>query len=127
MDSGLAPNEAGQKIIEKLNDEEFAAMMVFGRQMVCEMLVSPRLVQNPRPGTDEVGPDDIGEDFWFLFAHAMEAFPGLSVTVGNREVEVSDLESFRPEPGVSGDSADGAEIRTASEQPTGGQGVVNSA
>jgi hypothetical protein len=112
------------EIIEKLTDLELAAVMVFARELVCAMLVSPRLVKNPSPGTDEVGPDDIDlADFWFLWNHAMTGFFGLSVPVGHgdtaTEVEVSDLSNFREESGLSGNSDDGAEVRSDTEQSAG--------
>jgi hypothetical protein len=120
----ISEPERGLTFVANMNDEEFAAMMAFARELVCAMLVSPKLVQHPRPGTDEVGPDDIGDDFWYLFGYAVDGFSTLPVPVANQEVEVGDLESFRQEPGVSGDSTDGAEVRTDAEQPAAGQGLV---
>jgi hypothetical protein len=112
---GIPLEEIGLNALDKLSDEELAAMMLFGRELVCAMLVSPKLVLNPRPGFDEMGPDDIGDDYWFLFNYAMTGFYGLKVPVGDQEVEVSDLASFRRKSGVSGDSVDGAEVRDDAE------------
>lgn len=115
------------ELFAKMPDEEFAAFVVFARELVCVMLVSPRLVRDPKPGSDEIGPDDIGDDFWYLFNYAMSGYFGLKVPVGNQEVEISDLESFRPESGVSGDSVDGPDVRSDPEQLVGDSRVVNSA
>lgn len=112
----VSAEEQGIRVIEKMTDDELAAVLIFARELVCAMLVFPRLVQNPRPGTDEVGPDDIGDDFWFLFNYAMEGYFGLRVPVGNAEVEVGDLKTFRQEPSVSGDSVDGEDVRANTEQ-----------
>lgn len=108
--------ESGLEVIATMTDDEFAAVMIFARELVCAILISPRLVQNPQ-NENEIGPDDIGDDFWFLFNYAMTGFFNLTVPVGNQEVEVSDLKSFRPEPGVSRDSSDRSEIRPNAEQP----------
>jgi hypothetical protein len=91
------------------------------------MMVSPKLVLNPDPDKDEIGPDDIGNDFWWLFEYAMTNFYGLKVPVGDEEVKVSDLESFRPESGVSGVRVDSVHVPPDTEQPLGDRGLVNSA
>ena len=109
-ETDLSPEEYGLSLIAKMDDEELASIMIFARELVCAMLISPRLVQNPRPGSDEIGPDDIGDDFWFLFNYAMTGFFNLKVPVSNEEVEVADVESFRSESGVSGNSIDGTGV-----------------
>lgn len=111
------PLEYGLSALEKMSDEELAAVMIFGRELVCAMMVSPKLVLEPRPGFNEIGPDDIGDDFWFLFNHAMSGFFGLKVPVGNEEVEVSDLSNFRDESSVQGDSVDSSEVRANPVEP----------
>lgn len=116
---GLSPEEYGLKTLANMGDEELAAVMIFARELVCAMLVSPRLVREPRPGFNEIGPDDIGDDFWFLFNYAMTNFYNLSVPVGETEVQVSDLETFRSKSGVSGDRVDSPEVRADTEQPVG--------
>jgi hypothetical protein len=124
----LSPHLQGLEFISRMSDDELAAMVVFARELVCAMLVSPRLVQSRRPGTNEVGPDDIGDDFWFLFNYAMTGFFNLPIPVGgNQEVEINDLESFRSDPSVSGDSTDGQDVRTDPEQPSGDSRLVDSA
>lgn len=113
---GMSPEEFGLYTLAKMDDEELAAVMIFARELVCAMLVSPKLVRQPRPGTDEIGPDDIGNDFWELFAYAMTNFYNLKVPVGDGEVEVKDLETFRPVSGVSGISEDSESISPTTEQ-----------
>lgn len=112
--------EYGLDVLAKMSDEELAGVLVFARELVCAMLVSPKLVKNPRPNTNEIGPDDIGDaDFWFLFDYAMKGYYGLKVPVGNEEVEVSDLESFRSESSVSGSGVDSESLSPDTEQPIG--------
>jgi len=124
---GQGEQEYGLDIIASMSDEELAAVMIFARELVCAMLVSPKLVKQPI-NDDEIGPDDIPDnDFWFLFNHGMTGFFNLRVPVGTEEVEVSDLTSFRRESGVSGHSLDGADVRADTEQPAGDQGLVTSA
>lgn len=116
---GLSPEEYGLKTLANMDDEELAGVMIFTRELVCAMLVSPRLVREPRPGMNEVGPDDIGDDFWWLFNYAMTGFYGLKVPVGDAEVEVADVESFRPESSFPGDSVDGESVSPNTKQPAG--------
>jgi hypothetical protein len=114
------------QVVAAMTDEERDAVMLFARELVCAMVVNPRLVQNPKG--DELGPDDIGEDFWFLFNYGMTGFFNLPVPVGSaQEVEVADLKSFRAEPGVSGDSPNRAEVRPDTEQPPGDTELVDRA
>jgi hypothetical protein len=128
QDTSLSTHERGLQIIANMSDEELGAVMIFARELVCAMLVSPRLVQSPRPGTDEIGPDDIGDDFWWLFAYAMGGYFGLPVPVGDdQEVSISDLESFRTDEGVPRDSNNSADVRPDTEQPVGDQGLEHSA
>jgi hypothetical protein len=108
--------DVGFDVLDKLSDEELAAVVVFARELVCSMVVSPKLVLNPNPDLDEVGPDDIGNDFWPLFNYGMTAFLGFKVPVGEGEVEVSDLVNFRGEPGIQGDSVDSSDVRAETEQ-----------
>lgn len=122
-DDNLSPEERGLRVVSGMSDDELAAVMIFARELVCAMLVSPRLVQHPK-SEDEIGPDDIGDDFWFLFNYAMTGFFGLRVPVGDREVEVADLKTFRDESGFSGDSDNSAEVRSDPEQLTGNSGLV---
>lgn len=123
---GLTPEEYGLKTLANMDDEELAAVMIFARELVCAMLVSPKLVREPRPGHNEIGPDDIGDDFWFLFNYAMTSFYNLSVPVGETEVQVKDLETFRSESGISGDSDNSASVRADTEQPVVDRGLVGS-
>jgi hypothetical protein len=117
-----------EEMFEQMSDEELAAVVVFTRELVCAMLVSPKLVLNPNPSKDEIGPDDIGEDLWFLFNYGMTNFFGLKVPVGEAEVEVKDLETFRAEPGISGDSVDSVHLPiTEPEREAANQGLVGSA
>lgn len=113
----LSPEEYGLQTLAKMSDDELAAVMIFARELVCAMLVSPRLVREPRPDSDEIGPEDIGDDFWFLFGHGMTGYFNLKVPVGNGEVEVKDLETFRPESGVSGHGADGGSVSSDTQLP----------
>lgn len=122
-----SPQEYGLSVLAKMGDEELAAVMIFARELICAMIVSPKLVLNPRPGFNEIGPDDVPDsDFWELFNRAMTDFFGFKIPVGNEEVEVSDLETFRAESGVSGNSVDGPEVRPNAEQPIGDQRLVSS-
>jgi hypothetical protein len=109
-----------------LSKDDQDALMEFGRELVCAMVVSPPLIRHPKDDT-EVGPDDIGDAFWELFIYAMSGYFNLKVPVGNEEVEVADLTTFREESGIQGDGDHGSEIRPASEQPDGDRGLVASA
>lgn len=125
---GETIEEAGVRTIAEMSDEELAALTIFARELVCAMLVSPKLVLNPNPDRDEIGPDDIGNDFWELFNYGMTNFYNLRVPVGNdAEVEVKDLESFRAESGVSGASVDGAHVPRETIDPFGDPGRLDSA
>lgn len=119
---GQSAEDYNSEVIEQMSDDELAALMVFARGLVCAMLVSPKLVLNPREDHDEIGPDDMPTtDFWFLFNYGMENFIGIKVPVGEgdteTEVEVTDLETFRPESSVSGASVDGAPVSVTESEP----------
>jgi hypothetical protein len=113
----LSPEEYGLQTLAKMSDDELAAVMIFARELVCAMMVSPKLVREPHPDRDEIGPDDIGDDFWFLFNYGMTGYFNLKVPVGSGEVEIADVESFRPQPSVSGHSTDSAGIQSDAEYP----------
>ena len=129
--AGLTEQEAALSLAKDLadmSDEELATIMISGRELICATLVSPKLVLNPRPDMGEIGPDDMPfPDFLFLFTQVMGDFYQIKVPVGETEVEVADLETFRTESGVSRDRVDGASIPSNSEQPNGDQGLVDSA
>jgi len=117
----MTPQEQAKRglmLIEKMTDDELSAYVTFARELVCAILVSPRLVLKPKPGSDEIGPDEIPDsDFWWLFHYSMSGHLNLTVPVGpKQEVKVADLTSFREESGVSGDRDNGAEVRTNAEQ-----------
>jgi len=126
---GQSMQDYGSQVIEQMSDEELAALMIFARGLVVAMMVSPKLVLNPREGYDEIGPEDVPPvDFWFLFNYGMENFIGIKVPVGDTEVEVSDLETFRGEPGIQGDSVDSVHVPIAEpERAATDQGLVDSA
>lgn len=115
---GQSPQDYGLKLLEDMSDEELAGLMIFARELICAMVVSPKIVLNPREGFDEIGPDDIGDDFWFLFNYAMEGFFNIKVPVGSGEVEVADLATFRGQSSVSGHGVDSQDIQSTSEQPS---------
>lgn len=120
-----------QDVIAGMSDTELRALIEFAGKMVIAMVVSPRLVENPDPDKDEIGPKDIGNDFWFLFGYGMQNFVGIKVTVGSgeteTEVDVSDLESFRGKPGVQGNSVDGAHVPPVAVESGGDQRLSDSA
>ncbi len=126
---GQSMENYGEEIIAKMSDEEIATLMLFAKGLVCAMLVSPKLVLAPRPDADEIGPEDVPPvDFWFLFNYGMENFMDLKVPIADTEVEVSDLETFRSESGIQGDSMDSAHLPvTESERAVTDQGLVGSA
>lgn len=117
------------RVITELSDEEIASLTAFARDFVPAMMVSPRLKLNPNPALDEIGPDDIpGSDFWFLFNYGMTNFMGIKVPIGNTEVEAQDLNSFREQSGVPGNSVDSLHIPVAEpEREVANQGLGNSA
>ena len=125
---GQSIEDYNLEAIERMSDDEMAALMVFARGLVCAMLVKPKLVLQPHPERDEIGPDDMpSTDFWFLFNYGMANFIGIKVPVGETEVEVSDLETFRPESGIQGDSVDGASVPvTEPERAATDPGLVHS-
>lgn len=115
---GQSLEDYNLEAIEKMSDDEMAALMIFARGLVCAMLVSPKLVLNPREDHDEIGPDDMPTaDFWFLFNYGMTNFLGIKVPVGETEVEVADLETFRAESGIQGDSVDGTSLSVTESEP----------
>lgn len=118
-------NQSPEDKLAEMSDEEQDAIVSLAREVIVAMVVSPKLVLNPKDG--ELGPDDTGTDFWPLFSYAMTNFFNVKVAVGNEEVEVKDLESFREEPGVSGDGVDSAHISPNTEQPAGDPGLVDGA
>jgi hypothetical protein len=125
---GQSAADYGSEVIEQMSDEELTTLMLFARGLVVAMMVSPKLVLNPREGHDEIGPEDVPPvDFWFLFNYGMENFIGIKVPVADTEVEVSDLETFRGESGIQGDSVDSVHVPvTESEPATTDQGLVDS-
>lgn len=124
---GEGLNEYYARIMAELPDEELAGWILFGKELVLAMVISPKLVPTPDPEKDEIGPEDIGEDFWFLFNYAMQNFYGIKVPVGDGEVEARDLESFRAESGISGTSVDSAHIPPATESNEGDRGLLDGA
>jgi hypothetical protein len=105
----------GLSLISDMTDDEQAAVLDFARELVCAMVVNPPLTLKPKT-PDELTPDDIADDMWFLLTYAMTGFFNLPVPVGdNQEVQVSDLKSFRSDDSVSRDSADGTDVRTDTE------------
>lgn len=124
---GRSLEEYGQDLLERMDDDELGALVTFARELVCAMLVSPRLVLNPNHDRGEVGPDDIENDFWFLFNYALTGFYNLKVPVGDGEVEVKDLETFRGEPVIQADSVGSANVLPDTESMAGHQGLVGSA
>lgn len=118
-----------EDVFDEMSDEELAALTLFAGELVRAMVISPKLVLNPREGCDEIGPEDVpGPDFWFLFNYGMMNFVGIKVPVGETEVEVSDLETFREEPGVQGDSLDIVHVPvTEPEREAANRGLVDSA
>lgn len=110
-----------------LSEEEQEGIVAFARELIVAMVVSPKLKLNPKPDSDELGPDDTGVDFWPLFSYGMSNFFNAKVPVGDGEAEVKDLETFREEPGIRGDSVDSLHVSPNPEQPVGDQGLVDSA
>ena len=114
-----APIEEKRKFwegkIERMSDDELAALLMFAKDLIVTMVISPRIVlEASDDDEDTITPEDIGNDFWFLFAYGMANFVGIKVPVGapgaESEVKVSDLETFRTESSVSGDSVDGVHV-----------------
>lgn len=126
---GQSIEDYNAEVFEQMSDEELAAVTLFARDLVCAMLVSPKLVLNPREDRDEMGPDDVPPmDFWHLFNYGMTNFIGIQVPVGDTEVEVADLETFRGESGIQGDGVDGVHIPVSeSERTATDQGLVSGA
>lgn len=125
-------DEYNQRLTVQMTDEEQEAAVAVARELLVASVVLPRLSMNPGPG--ELHPDDTGIDFWFLYNYAYRNFMGIKVPVGDEaneteaEVEVKDLESFREESGVSGDSLDSVHVPiTEPERATTDQGLVDSA
>lgn len=114
--------------LAKLDDEQLAALLLFADQLLCAILDSPKLVPNPDPDKNQIGPRDIPDlDFWQLFIHGMGGFTNIAVPVGDTEVKVSDLESFREGAGVQGLGVDSASVSPDTEQLVGDQGLVDGA
>lgn len=113
--------------LAELSEEEQESIVAFARELIVAMLVSPKLKLNPKPDSDELGPDDTGLDFWPLFSYGMSNFFNAKVPVGDEEVEVTDLETFREEPSVSGTGVDGPSLPVAvTERETSDPGLVHS-
>lgn len=106
---GQTDDEYAQEVLKHISDEEMVGM---ARELIVAMVESPKLVLNPKPDTEEIGPDDTGVDFWPLYQYGMDKYFNIKAPVkaGDGEVEVSDLKTFPEQPGVSGDSVDGVHI-----------------
>lgn len=123
---GETDQEYYERLFDEMSEEELDAYVAYGRHLLVAMCVSPALALSPKPERGEIGPDDLGSDFWFLLDYGMRNFLGISVPVGDTEVEATDLEPFRAESGIQGDSVDGAHVQADAEQPVGDQGLVGS-
>lgn len=125
---GETEEEYGKRLIGKWSNEEQQSLVDFARYLLVSMVVSPKLVLNPRPERGELGPDDTGDDFWFLYKYGMDKFYREKVAVGDAEVEAKDLESFREESSVSGDSVDSLHVPVEiTEREAGDPGLGSSA
>lgn len=123
---GNEQDDSPEARLAQMSDEEQNAVVALARELIVAMVVSPKLKLNPKEG--ELGPDDTGADFWPLFTFAMTNFYDIKVPVAEGEVEVPDLETFRNDSGLSGDSVDGAHIPIGATEPDhGNQGLVDSA
>ena len=123
-----ALEEYTREALQKVDDEE---IVTSARQLLVAMLESPKLVLNPRHELGELGPDDTGIDFWPLYEHGMNKYFRAGrklIKAGEGEVEEKDLETFRAESGVSGDSVDSIHISVAESEPAvADSGLVNGA
>lgn len=123
---GQSDEEYGREVLDQISDDDLTQS---ARELLVAMCVSPKLSLNPDYDKGELHPDDTGIDFWPLYQHGMQKYYSRKgkVQVGDGEVEVNDLETFREEQGVSGDSVDSTHVSPNTEQPNGDQGLVNSA
>lgn len=120
-----AKEDDEENALAAMSDQEQEVLVNYARELLCAMLVTPKLKLDPKDG--ELHPDDTGVDFWPLFHYGMGALFKSKVPVGDTEVEVKDLETFRTESGISGDGVDGVHVPSPVERVDGDQGMVDSA
>jgi len=114
---GQTDEEFHKEMAEHISDDDLVAV---ARDLLVAMVESPKLVLNPDSSMGEMGPDDTGLDFWPLYNYGMHKYFArkVAVGVGTGEVEVTDLETFPQESGVSGDGVDGVHVPVAEPEPT---------
>lgn len=117
--------ESASDELERLSEEEQEITVRLAREVIVAMVDEPKLYLNPKEG--QLGPDDTGADFWPLFTYAMTNYYNIKVPVGDGEVEVEDLETFREQPGVSGDGVDGVHVSRAAQHQDADSGLVDGA
>lgn len=124
---GQSDEDYKREIAERMSDED---LVNTARELLVAMVESPRLTLNPDYEKGEIGPDDTDMDFWPIFNYGTAKYFNREgkVKVAEGEVEVTDLETFRHDSGVSGHSADGVLLPvTEPESTTEDQRLVPSA
>lgn len=110
---GESEEETGMRLLEEMSDEEFGALMLFARDMVQSIVVSPRIVVGATR-EDELDPADLDSaDFWALFGWGVRG--GETVQMGESEVSVGALETFRQDGGVLQSGTDSSDLRAEGE------------
>src|SRR5512147_213852 len=88
--------DAQLALIEKLSDDELNKLTDFARILLCDVVVTPPLVLNPKEG--QLSPDDVPlSDFWFIFTWAMNGGPDMPVKTKEGETTVEAVETFPTE------------------------------
>lgn len=88
---------------EQLPDDELNKLMDFARILIADVVLQPLLSLNPKEG--QLSPDDVPlQDFWFIFAWAMNGGRDIPVKLSEGETTVDAVENF-PSGQDAGDDA----------------------
>lgn len=94
----FADQAAEKEKLANLEGKELMQMLSFIRDVVTATVVHPRIVVGASPDSpDEIDPARIPEeDFYFIFAFAMQSAPGIPVKNRNGNMTVGAVAGFHP-------------------------------
>jgi len=81
------------EFLESLPEDELNAVWAFARVVVCEAVVNPLLLLEPKG--DHLTPDDLPHaDFWFIFTWAQNGGPDMPVQLEEGETTIEAVQNF---------------------------------
>lgn len=81
------------EFIESLPEDELAAVWAFARVVVCDAVLSPLLLLQPKG--DQMTPDDLPPlDFWYIFTWAQNGGPDMPVQLAEGETTIEAVQTF---------------------------------